>query len=76
MIEKSSNKHNLNLLEGTKYLDSKVVNSNNEESSDLLELEEAEQKANYQTNVAKGTKNPLAYRAMMALKLANPFKGY
>ena len=59
--------NNLNLLKGMAPV---------RESSDLATLKEAEEKIGYQGNIAKEEKNPLVYRAMVALKLSNPFKGY
>ncbi|MFA5633648.1 MAG: hypothetical protein WCY00_02895 [Candidatus Dojkabacteria bacterium] len=45
-------------------------------SSDLDALNEAEKKTTYKTNITKGIKNPKVQRAVSALKLSNPFKGY
>ena len=45
-------------------------------SSDLEELNKAEEKTNYKTNIARGFKNTKVQRAVSALKLSNPFKGY
>lgn len=61
--------NNLNLLNGMTPVSAT-------ESSDLATLKEAEEKIGYQGNIAKEEKNPLVYRAMVALKLSNPFKGY
>ena len=76
----NNNNNNLNLLENNPYLVTKgVVTSSLPQQkvlSDLDQLEKAEKKSIYRTNIARGTKNPLVYRAMAALRLSNPFKGY
>lgn len=59
----------INLLNG---MTSKIP----KEISDLELLKDAEKKNEYKGNIAKEEKNPLVYRAMAALKLSNPFKGY
>ena len=45
-------------------------------NSDLEALNKAEEKTTYKTNIAKGIKNTKVQRAVSALKLTNPFKGY
>lgn len=45
-------------------------------SSDLEQLTKAEEKSTYKANIAKGIANPQVRRAVSALKLSNPFKGY
>lgn len=45
-------------------------------SNDLEQLKEAETSSVYKENIAKNIKDPLIYRAVSALRLANPFKGY
>ena len=45
-------------------------------SSDLDQLNKAEEKSTYKTNITKGITNPQVKRAVSALRLANPFKGY
>lgn len=44
--------------------------------SDLEALNKAESKSTYKTNIARSIKNPKVQRAVSALKLSNPFKGY
>lgn len=69
-----------NIVNENNYLVTKKVEvesiSTNKLTSDLDQLIKAEEKTNYKTNIAKGVKDPLVYRAMSALRLANPFKGY
>lgn len=43
--------------------------------SDLEQLEKAEEKSNYRSNIAKSIKNPQISRAVTSLQLKNPFKG-
>lgn len=45
-------------------------------NTDLDALNKAEKKTTYKTNVARGIQNPKVQRAVSALKLTNPFKGY
>jgi hypothetical protein len=45
-------------------------------NSDLDQLKKAETSSEYKENIAKNIKNPLVYRAVSALRLVNPFKGY
>jgi len=70
----------LNLVNENNYLVTKRVEvasiSTNKLTSDLDQLIKAEEKTTYKANIAKGAKDPLVYRAMSALRLANPFKGY
>lgn len=42
---------------------------------DLEQLEEAEAKTNYKSNIAKSIKNPQISRAVTSLQLKNPFRG-
>jgi len=69
-----------NIVNENNYLVTKGVEvssiSTNKLTSDLDQLNKAEEKTNYKANIAKGVKDPLVYRAMSALRLANPFKGY
>lgn len=44
--------------------------------SDLDQLSKAEEKSTYKADIAKNIRNPQVKRAVSALKLANPFKGY
>lgn len=46
-----------------------------QKTSDLEQLEKAEEKSNYKTNIAKSIKNPQISRAVSSLQLKNPFKG-
>ncbi len=76
----TNNNNNLNLLNESNYLVTQAVCTSSlpqqKLSSDLEQLEQAESKTEYRTNIAKGVKNPQISMAMQALKLANPFKGY
>lgn len=69
-----------NLVNENNYLVTKGIDvsslSENKLTSDLEALNKAEEKTNYKANIANGIKNPLVYRAMSALRLVNPFKGY
>lgn len=69
-----------NIVNENNYLVTKGVEvssiSTNKLTSDLDQLNKAEEKTTYKANIAKGVKDPLVYRAMSALRLANPFKGY
>ncbi len=69
-----------NIVNENNYLVTKGVEvssiSTNKLTSDLDQLNKAEEKTTYKANIAKGVKDPLEYRAMSALRLANPFKGY
>lgn len=69
-----------NIVNENNYLVTKGVEvsslSTNKLSSDLEQLNQAEQKTTYKANIARGIKDPLVYRAMSALRLSNPFKGY
>lgn len=69
-----------NIVNENNYLVTKGVETSaiptNKLNSDLDQLNMAEEKVNYRTNIAKGVKDPLVYRAMSALRLSNPFKGY
>lgn len=69
-----------NIVNENNYLVTKRVEtsaiSTNKLTSDLDQLNIAEEKVNYKANIAKGIKDPLVYRAMSALRLSNPFKGY
>lgn len=80
MMIQNNNNQNLNLLDETNYLVTEAVSTatlpKQKVSSDLAQLEKAETKSVYKANLAKGTRNPLVYRAMTALSLSNPFKGY
>lgn len=69
-----------NIVNENNYLVTKGVEissiSTNKLTSDLDQLNKAEERTTYKANIAKGIKDPLIYRAMSALRLANPFKGY
>lgn len=69
-----------NIVNENNYLVTKGVEvssiSTNRLSSDLDQLNKAEEKTTYKANIARGIKDPLVYRAMSALRLSNPFKGY
>lgn len=79
MMTMDKNKQ-FNIVNENNYLVTKGVEvssiSTNKLTSDLDQLSKAEEKTTYKTNIAKGVKDPLVYRAMSALRLANPFKGY
>jgi hypothetical protein len=44
--------------------------------SDLEQLSKAEEKSTYKADIAKNIRNPQVKRAVSALILANPLKGY
>ena len=71
---------NSNTINMSNYLVTEAVDTKNiaqeKVSSDLDTLRKAEEKTNYKTNIAKGIRNPKVRRAVSALKLTNPFKGY
>lgn len=70
----------MNLLPENIYLVTQAVATSalpkEKVNSDLEQLEKAEKKIMYKTNIAKGAQNPQVYVAMSALRLSNPFKGY
>lgn len=80
MADNSNNTQNLNLLEENNYLVTRAVSTSaipqQKVLSDLDQLEKAEKKSLHKINIAKGIKNPQIYRAVSALRLSNPFKGY
>ena len=61
------------------YLVTKAVNTdtidNTQKMSDFEQLEKAEAKSAYRSNIAKSIKNPQISRAVTSLQLKNPFKG-
>lgn len=59
----------------TQAVDTESIDTS-KKSSDLDLLKKAEKKSTYKANIAKGIKNPQIKRAVSALKLVNPFKGY
>ena len=77
MENQINNQNTINLAD---YLVTQAVDPNtiNKEklTSDLEQLSKAEEKTVYKINIAKGIKNPQIRRAVSALKLSNPFKGY
>ncbi len=79
IIKMDKNKQ-FNIVNENNYLVTKPVETSaipiNQLTSDLDQLKTAEEKSVYKANIAKGVKDPLVYRAMSALRLANPFKGY
>ena len=79
MIKMDKNKQ-FNIVNENNYLVTKGVEtstiSTNKLTSDLDQLNTAEEKSVYKANIAKNIKDPLVYRAMSALRLSNPFKGY
>ena len=62
------------------YLVTQAVDTNNIDksklNSDLSLLTETEEKKSYKADISKGIANPKVRRAVSALKLSNPFKGY
>lgn len=58
----------------TQAVDTKSI-LEDQKISDLEQLEKAEAKTNYRTNIAKSIKNPQISRAVTSLQLKNPFKG-
>ena len=77
MEEQTNNQNTVNI---SNYLVTQAIDTKSlpEEklSSDLEQLSKAEEKSTYKANIAKGISNPQVIRAVSALKLANPFKGY
>lgn len=77
MEEQTNNQNTVNI---SNYLVTQAIDTKSlpEEklSSDLEQLSKAEEKSTYKANIAKGISNPQVRRAVSALKLANPFKGY
>lgn len=81
MITTTNNNQNLNLLDESTYLVTQAVIPSTLPSaqvqSDLGLLKQAEAKAiNHGNSSSTEDKNPQVSRAMQALRLANPFKGY
>ncbi|MDD4381923.1 MAG: hypothetical protein PHE21_01090 [Candidatus Dojkabacteria bacterium] len=70
----------INIVNENNYLVTKAVDisniATNKLQNDLQQLAKAEEKSKYKANIAKGKKDPLVYRAVSALRLTNPFKGY
>jgi hypothetical protein len=75
-----SNKNNESTINASDYLVTEAVDTRRlgqeKLSSDLDILNKAEEKKNYKTNITKGITNPKIKRAVSALRLKNPFKGY
>jgi hypothetical protein len=71
----SQNKINMSDYLVTQAVDTSSI-STDKLSSDLEQLTKAEEKSTYKANIAKGIANPQVRRAVSALKLSNPFKGY
>lgn len=61
------------------YLVTQAVDPNTiekaQKTSDLEQINKAERKSQYKSNIAKSIKNPEVSRAASALQLKNPFKG-
>lgn len=79
-MEQNNNQQNLNLLNEQNYLVTQAVTTSEipqtKVLSDLDEITKAEKKISYRADISKGKKDPQISRAMSALRLANPFKGY
>jgi len=77
MEEQDNNQNQINLSNYlvTQAVDTKKI-AQDKLLSDLEQLSKAEEKSAYKADIAKGIKNPQVHRAVSALKLANPFKGY
>lgn len=77
MEEQINNQNTVNI---SNYLVTQAVDTKSlpveKLSSDLEQLSKAEEKSTYKANITKGIPNPQVRRAVSALKLANPFKGY
>jgi hypothetical protein len=77
MDNQTTNKPDDNL---NKYLVTEGIDPNAipkvQVNEDLNLLSVAEQRATFQTDISHGVKNPELSRAMQALRLSNPFKGY
>lgn len=58
----------------TQAVDTKSIVAD-QKMSDLEELEVAEEKSNYKSNIAKSIRDPQVSRAVTSLQLKNPFKG-
>lgn len=71
---------NTNTINIKDYLVTEIVDTDNIRKeqllSDLEQLTKAEEKSTYKANIAKDIKNPQIKRAVSALRLSNPFKGY
>jgi hypothetical protein len=71
---------NGNTINISNYLVTQAVDTNSLAQdkllSDLEQLSKAEEKSTYKADIAKNIRNPQVKRAVSALKLANPFKGY
>ena len=71
---------NQNTVKASDYLVTQAINTKDivaeKLSSDLEQLNKAEEKSVYKADISKGIGNPKIRRAVSALKLANPFKGY
>ena len=71
---------NTNTINIKDYLVTEIVDTGNIRKeqllSDLEQLTKAEEKSTYKANIAKDIKNPQIKRAVSALRLSNPFKGY
>lgn len=77
MAQENNNNPNGNF---SNYLVTEAVNVKNIDdtklSSDLDDLHKAEEKKQKKVDISKGIRNPQVKRAVSALKLTNPFKGY
>lgn len=58
----------------TQAVDTKGIDKS-QKIEDLEQLEIAEEKSNYRSNIAKSIKNPEVSRAATSLQLKNPFIG-
>jgi predicted transcriptional regulator len=79
-MEQNNSQQNLNLLDEQNYLVTQAIATSslpqNKVLSDLEEIGKAEKKIAYRVDISKGKRDPQISRAMAALRLANPFKGY
>lgn len=76
----SQQNNNTEELDIKKYLVTEAVDTEElpeaQLNNDLEFLKKSEVKADYQPDISKGIENPALSRAMKALRLVNPFKGY
>ncbi len=77
MEQQNNNQNTINISDylTTQAIDTKLIVAE-KLSSDLEQLNKAEEKGAYKADITKGISNPKIRRAVSALKLANPFKGY
>ena len=79
LIPKKKIEENKEPLREELYLVTQAVDTSTieeeQKDSDLEQLEKAEERVNYKSDIAKAVKDPLVSRAATSLQLKNPFKG-